>query len=117
MNRPNKKDYLLIPNVDASVTRGYYMDLEKYCDYLEARCLSDETNLQFLDKDIVKLEKALNKASELIRDLTGSCPLDINDFEVSGGCDSVCHSDDLDTAPCWREWLLKNYNFLMAIKS
>lgn len=37
MNRPNINDYLLVPNVKASVKRQYYYDLEKYCDFLEKK--------------------------------------------------------------------------------
>ena len=52
MNRPNINDYLLVPNVCASVTRGYYYDLEKYCDELEMQCLKLEQRLRTIGIDI-----------------------------------------------------------------
>ena len=42
------------------------VELEKHCNALEYRCLSDEWNLQLLDKDCAKLEKALDKACKFI---------------------------------------------------
>lgn len=58
MKRPNKNDYPMCQT--DYYLKGYYEDLEKYCDFLE------EENMCFGEvySDSVKFERALDKACE-----------------------------------------------------
>ena len=51
------------------------------------------------------LEKALDKACELLERFTGSCPLD--SFDVDLNCNNKCENQMVE---CWKEWLTKDEN-------
>lgn len=86
MNRPNIEDYKL---KDGGYSQKYITDLEKYCDKLKDRCLSDEWNLQLLNKDCLKLEIALDAACYMLERF-----------------DKICHSVYPMTKKQWKDWLM-----------
>lgn len=73
MNRPKMDSYDLSTKYTMC---AFIRDLEKYCN---------------------ELEKALDKACELLED----CPLSMLDEELD------CNNCTNDYAKCWKEWALK----------
>lgn len=57
-------------------------------------------NKELLER-IAELEKALDKATRFIDDVTGSCPLDTFDYRLKS-CDN-CNDEWID---CWKRWAM-----------
>ena len=110
MNRPNKKDYREVVQIingviTTYISDNYTEDLENYCDELEDRCLSDEWNLQLLDKDCTKLEKALDKASKILEEGYGEEYASyIYMKNLDEGIEIPSHMNIIE----WKEWLMKD---------
>ena len=110
MNRPNKKDYREVTQIingviTTYISDNYTEDLEKYCDELEDRCLSDEWNLQLLDKDCTKLEKALDKASKILEEGYGEEYASyIYMKNLDEGIEIPSHMNIIE----WKEWLMED---------
>ena len=107
MNRPKMDSYDLSTKYTMC---AFIRDLEKYCDELERKLSGHDILVKYADDllaDNKELNKALDKACEFINDIH-SCPLDTFDFEVEGGCESVCLERTENSSLCWREWALSD---------
>lgn len=109
MIRPKLNDTYLFTIKDKELLT-YILEIGHYCDELERKLSGHNILVKFADDlfaDNKELNKALDKACKFISDVH-SCPLDTFDFELEGGCDSVCLERTKDSSLCWKEWALNN---------
>jgi hypothetical protein len=60
-----------------------------------------ETDILALLDYIDKLETALNKASETVAEMTGSCPLE--HYNIVFDCANKCNNDGIELE-CWKQY-------------
>ena len=61
-----------------------------------------------------KSMEPIDKLVSLVDELTGSCPYDVFDWQVEGGCADMCGTggrssrvtEDGNAKICWKEWAI-----------
>ena len=56
----------------------------------------------------------IDKLVAFVDELTGSCPYDVFDWQVKGGCADMCgtggRGEGEGSKVCWKEWALETPN-------
>lgn len=82
-----------------SMTKDELIELLKIAQH-NYECVNES---EFIMKRYAeKLDRALDKACELISDYSGSCPFDMFDKDI--GCQESCTNN---AKKCWKEFLMK----------
>ena len=95
MERP-KREYA----ENCTLIHTYARELEEYCDYLEA-IISKGDCVSHYEKEIQRLEKALDKACELIKEAVSQ---DCTIFDEVIEEEYIWRTEIYE----WKEWLMKD---------